>query len=111
MADFERLFDQGNEDIALTVLVTGDLVDGQPFWAYCRMHPKDFFTYQQVRAQGAFDLEDFGEVLASGEGHEPPDAVKAAMAERFGADPAFEDELIEAAEKLVRELSDTGSAT
>ncbi|MCP5362271.1 MAG: hypothetical protein H6908_06550 [Hyphomicrobiales bacterium] len=65
-------------------LITGHTADKQPFYVFLLMPAILQEKLEAAIQEGETNLEKFGVVLASGEGHEPPDALKAQIKERFG---------------------------
>lgn len=81
----ERLIRLGDEQTAFIILSTGFTTDGLPYYAYVRMKPSKYLEYLDAVKSGApFTLGSFGEILAKGFGHQPPDEVVQRMADEFG---------------------------
>lgn len=60
--------------------------DGKRYYAYMAIKALDLPKFKEVEALGSFKLEDYGVILAAGEG-EPTDAVKRYMKEEYGVEP------------------------
>src|SRR5690349_23681879 len=74
-----------NEHMRMLVLSTGRLKNGSDYYAYLALSPANYLEMLKAeRAGEVFTLTDFGEVLQWGEGKEPPEEVKAAMAATYG---------------------------
>lgn len=84
---------QTEETMATIVLVRGEDMQGQPQWAYALIPADNYMAFREAEAAGAYQLAEYGEVLHMGQGAEPPDALKRQMAEEYGCNPHFEDEM------------------
>ena len=65
----------GMEDSFAIELVTGDDVHGKPSWTLLLLPSQKVQDLRRALALRDVALEDFGEVLASGEGDEPPEEL------------------------------------
>lgn len=92
----ERLKELVDQEVAIITLVQGARTDGSPFWAYVAIPPSRYEAFKKAEATGAYRLNDYGAILRSGEGQEPPGAVRQEMMDKYGADESFEVSLIEA---------------
>lgn len=79
--------------MAILVLVSGTLKNGQPHYAYASIPPSRYQAFKQAEADGDYDLAAYGTILAHGEGATPPEAVKRDMEKTHGANHYFEDQL------------------
>lgn len=79
------------DDIArVIVLVYGVLDDSKPFWCYVAVKPSRYQPFLDAQKEGALNLYEFGpfgEVIISGEGNQPPEAVTLKVAEVYQTDP------------------------
>lgn len=73
------------------ILVYGVLENNTPFWCYVAVKPSMYQTFIDAQKDGSLNLyefQPFGEVIISGEGNEPPEAVTLKVAEVYQTDPA-----------------------
>lgn len=75
------------------VFLTGERPDQRPFWAYLAVPARQYDLYCAARARGDFSLEEYGTVLAYGEGLSPSIAEQNEMAIKYGLDRDFEKKL------------------
>jgi len=71
------------------MLLYGNMDHGGPFWCYVAVKPSQFDAFKAAEASGSLDLydfEEFGEVVVSAEGAQPPDEVTEKVAEMYGTD-------------------------
>jgi len=71
------------------VLVFGTMNHGGPFWCYVAVKPSMLGRFRAAQAGGVLDLykfEEYGEVIVSGEGGNPPDYVTQKVAEVYNCD-------------------------
>lgn len=94
------------ESVATVVLVRGENMEGQAQWAYALIPADNYMAFREAEAAGAYDLAAYGTVVASGNGAEPPEDVRAAMAEEYGCNPAFEQEMEAALAEAAAQLPD-----
>lgn len=97
---------QAEESIATVVLVRGEGAQGQPQWAYALIPAEQFLAFREAEAAGAYDLAEFGTVLHSGAGENPPDELVQRMAEEYGCDADFERHMAEALDSAAEDLPD-----
>lgn len=101
-----------NEGLGTVVYVTGEDMDGHTQWAYALIHADKYLDFKEAEAEGNYQLADYGEVLYFGQGAEPPKEIKQKMAEAYGCNEQFEQEiekmLEEVLEQLMPEILDTG---
>mgnify|MGYP001258882434 CR=1 FL=1 len=81
---------------AYTMLCTGQMANGAPYWAYVQIPRNKVEAFMQAQAEGAFQLEDYGTILEWGEGVSVPAAVKRRMEKDFGVQHDMEDNLRDA---------------
>ncbi len=58
------------------MLLYGQMDHGGPFWCYVAIKPSRFDAFRETERAGAinlYDFDDFGEVIVSAEGEQPPD--------------------------------------
>jgi hypothetical protein len=81
-------------DLQNVVLVRGKDMQAEPQWAYALIPADNYLAFRQAESEGNYSLADFGEVLHFGAGENPPEDIAKEMAENYGADPKFEEELL-----------------
>jgi hypothetical protein len=72
------------------ILIYGVLENDAPFWCYVAVKPSQYQPFLDAQKDGSLNLyefERFGEVIVSGEGNEPPEAVTLKVAEVYQTDP------------------------
>ncbi len=78
---------QPDEVARIIVLARGRMEQGGNYWCYLSVKPSRYKTFQQAIAQyyniQHFDQDGFGEVIVSGEGEVPPEAVTQQVATIF----------------------------
>jgi alpha/beta superfamily hydrolase len=89
----EELAQKIDEDMGVLVLVSGTLVDGKSHYAYASIPPTKYHAFKAAQEAGNYDLSAFGEILAHGEGLNPPPHIRQKMEEDYGANHYFEEEL------------------
>lgn len=96
--------DAEESSVATVVLVRGEDMEGQPQWAYALIPADSFLAFRMAEAEGNYNLAEFGTVIHHGPGDMPPEDIQQQMAEEYGCNPKFEEELeamlIEALEQL-----------
>jgi len=73
------------------ILVYGELENKTPFWCYTAVKPSQYQKFLDAQKEGAlnlFEFQPFGEIIVSGEGNEPPEAVTLKVAEVYQTDPS-----------------------
>jgi len=80
-------------DTRILTLVTGTLRDGSAHYAYASIPLARYMDFKLAESRGGYRLEDYGEVVAHGEGLEPPAEMRRRMEEERGANHLFEEEL------------------
>jgi hypothetical protein len=96
------------DDISRVImLLVGRLETGGPFWCYVAVKPSQYEAFQTAQNEGRIDLynfDEFGEVVVSAEGEQPPLKVTEEVGRMYGTDPRkfFRDidPLAEIAEKI-----------
>ncbi|MDE3060614.1 MAG: hypothetical protein KGJ06_06345 [Pseudomonadota bacterium] len=90
---------QALADLLCTIIVLcrGADADKKPFWAYLCIKPSMAQAFREARDSGSFDLEDYGSILESGNGHEVPPDVMLRMETQYGVNHHYEEELLKAA--------------
>lgn len=92
------------ETLCVVVLVQGVLEHGQPHYVYARI-PKDrYLAFKHAEAAGNYDIRAYGEVLAHGEGLEPPESVRTQIHEQYGTHHLFEEELLSSLSALEQDI-------
>ena len=79
------------------ILCHGRLAEGAPFWAYMAIRPADAPHFYEARQRGNLNLEEYGTVIAWGEGEQPPEHIKVQMHIYYGMQDDFEEQLRNAA--------------
>lgn len=97
------LLKQADETVGVLQLVTGTLEDGDEFYAYVVMSPSGYAAFMKVKDKGGYNLEDYGEIVAAGEGLTPSPEVAGEMRDLYGADPQFEEKLVAITGKVVQD--------
>ncbi len=82
-----------NDDAHFIALITGITPEDDVFWCYLAIPFDKYDAYRLAEQQGDFDLEDYGTVLAYGQGAKPPIEVKVKMREKYKLDKDFENKL------------------
>lgn len=81
----EQLLKLGDQQAEFIILSTGFTTDGLPYYAYVKMKPSRYVAYLEViQREEPFRLGSFGEIVAKGFGHEPPEDVVQRMADEYG---------------------------
>jgi hypothetical protein len=88
----EEILWQMDEDVQILTLVQGTLADGGAHYAYVSIPPSKYMAFKQAEAKGNYNLRDFGKVLHHAKG-KPSAEVQKQMAEQYGADHRFEEEI------------------
>ena len=78
-------------NVEVIVLVQGNVSDGRAFWAYVSMPPSRYSAFKALEAANqGYRLEEWGTILRHGFESAPPLDVKVEMHDAYGADDAFE---------------------
>ncbi len=79
------------DDVArVIILVYGALENNTPFWCYVAVKPSKYQKFLDAQKEGTLNLyefQPFGEIIISGEGTQPPEAVALKVAEVDQTDP------------------------
>lgn len=88
---------QALADLLCTIMVLCKGLDEQkrPIWAYICIKPGMALAFKTARERGNIDISEYGSVLESGSGEEPPEEVKLRMERDYGMNHRFEAELLE----------------
>jgi len=65
------------------VLTTGRKADQTMYWAYIFMPHEKHTEFMKIKDEGNLNLADYGQIIAHGEGIEPPEEVKQAIRDNF----------------------------
>jgi len=76
--------------VEVVLLVQGRTAQGRLFWAYVSMPPGRLQAFRAAEAAGDYRLDEWGAILRSGAGREPPVSIKAEMASQHGVFDDFE---------------------
>lgn len=93
------------EGVQTLVLVRGKDMQGAAQWAYALIPADNYLPFRLAESEGAYRLADFGQVLHYGAGENPPEDITRQMAEEYGANAHFEEELREMIEQALEEAS------
>jgi hypothetical protein len=90
-AEMPPLSQQSVADLLCTIIILcrGKDENGKPIWAYLCMKPSMASAFKCARERGGFDIEDYGTVLESGNGEEPPAELKVRMERDYAVNHAF----------------------
>lgn len=80
----------------LIILCRGKDMENKSIWAYLCIKPSMASAFKAARERGDMDISDYGTILESGDGEEPPADVKTRMERDYGVNHAFEDKLLAA---------------
>ena len=69
------------------------MADGNPYWAYLKLSPVKAKAFKQAQAAGAFQLQDFGDILCWGVGESVPDETRERMEREELVCHSLDDEL------------------
>lgn len=84
----------------IMILCRGSDEDGEDCWAYMCVKPSMAQAFKDARDKGIFDIEEYGTVIESGSGIEPPVEIKRRMERDFGMNHSYEDGLAAAIRKM-----------
>lgn len=93
-AEDEKLLRELDKAMRIIVLVQGIMANDKAGYAYVLMRPEQYEAFEHARQIGAHNVAEFGEVIAHGEGLEPPQETQNWVEERFGADHLFQYKLV-----------------
>lgn len=93
---------QSMADLLSTIMLLckGTRKNGKPFWAYMCIKPSMAKAFKDARDKGHFNLEDYGTVIESGDGHEVPPETRKRMERDYGVNHDYENQLLNAIEML-----------
>jgi|GEM_PF-1474461 len=98
----ETTAQQQEQPQGIIELCNGTTEDGTKFYAYILVRPDKYMEFKQkIQSGEAIKFEEYGEIIAAGEGEEPPEDVKNAMEEQFGADHNFMQKVEDEIKRLV----------
>lgn len=80
----------------LIILCRGRDVENKPIWAYLCIKPSMASAFKYARERGGLDIADYGTIIESGDGEEPPSDIKTRMERDYGVNHGFEDQLLAA---------------
>ena len=87
-------------------LICGE-INHRAFWAYVSMYPSKYVEYcQKVADHEDVNVEEYGIVIDKGWGALPPQEAQDRMKADFDTDNAFEEQLMEAGEKMLVALEE-----
>jgi hypothetical protein len=86
----------------IMILCRGRSMQGKPCWAYMCIKPSMAHAFKEAREKGPFDLSNYGAIIESGDGIDPPQEVQQRMERDYGMNHNFEEELLRAAEAAKR---------
>lgn len=81
------------EHMKVTLLCQGKLTDGRDYWAYVEMPPSKAIAFKKAQITGGFSMQDYGDVVAWGEGKNVPQEVREQMEAEYGANHNLESQL------------------
>lgn len=79
----EHLMKMADQEVEILHLCTGFRATGSPYYAYLLILPSKIKEFEEAHRTRNISLEEFGEVLASGEEFEPPENLRAEIEERL----------------------------
>lgn len=92
------------ETVATVVLVQGEDRHGSPQWAYALIPADRFMAFRMAEEAGNYDLAEYGTIVCSGKGLEPPQETREQMAAEYGCNPDFEAQLERALAEAIDQL-------
>lgn len=66
--------------------VDGDDLDGHHYWSYVAVRKIRFSAFKRALESGKIKVQDYGEVLAWGEGDNPPEGTRQYIRQQYGLD-------------------------
>ncbi len=88
----------------IMVLCQGRRENGKPFWAYLCIRPSMAKAFKEAREKGAFNLEEFGTVIESGDGTDIPADIRRRMETEFGVNHDYEKQLLKTIDAVDRKM-------
>lgn len=89
-----------DEEAAIINLIRGT-VDDEEFWAYLAVPPSKYEAFKEAEATGAYEVNDFGEILKWGKGFEPNAEDIQYMVDNYGIVPDLANQIEQAMEAMV----------
>jgi hypothetical protein len=84
---------EGDKNSAVLSYIHGKS-QGKPFWAYVAVKPSKYKEFHELNcAKKRYAIEDYGIIVASGEGEKPPESIIKEMRDRYGFKDNFGEEL------------------
>ncbi len=102
MTELEDMLEHADKEVGIIPLVTGTTEDGYNFWAYVSITPSKYDDFKKAQSGGEYVLSEYGDVLHSGMGDQPPQEEIKRMIDEYGIDPDFE----EKAREMAKNISD-----
>lgn len=84
-----------NKGVYVTMRVNGTTPEGKPNYAYVAIQASQMDAFAAAIKEGSIRLEDYVTVLHAGEG-EPSEEEARAIEEKYGMNPMYLEELLEA---------------
>ena len=88
----DHAFIVGDEIAKIIMLVNGQGENGE-CWAYVLMTPSKAREYKALEGSEEVDLEDFGEIIFSGDGEFPPEDIIIQMKEKYSIINDYEEQI------------------
>lgn len=86
----EKELRDADDKVGIVHMINGKTGKGENFYAYISVRPSRYEDFVLIsRAKEQMDLHEFGEILESGFGNEPPADVRRMMEEKYGVDHNF----------------------
>lgn len=104
---------EADNQISILVFSKGEMVNGDPYWAYTMVPPSKYIAMKEAEVSGqGFDLEEFGKIITYGIGaNDPPEEVVKEMQEKYGANAEFEKYAVEAYLELQQQTNTEESSS
>lgn len=81
---------------SLIILCRGRDGLNNPIWAYLCIKPSMAAIFKEARERGGIELADYGTILESGEGEDPPSNIMRRMERDYAVNHQFEQDLLDA---------------
>lgn len=91
IAALDELLVEADKSVEMLVLIAGQRQDGSDFWAYAAIPPSKYTAFTEAEAKGAYRLNDYGRVLTSGDGLQPPSGLEQQLREKYNLSTDFEE--------------------
>jgi len=101
--------DRSTETLEAVLLIQGTRPDGEAQWAYVKMATAHVPVFKCIEMQGDYDLSNpdvlgpGGEMLAHGQGEQPPEAITEDLRKTYDLDMHTEEALTEAVAQMLEE--------